>query len=93
MLLIAKLDNSTVSITAPQIVVSITYPFNWMAVNAYYNIRECCERFNKEVKLEPDDLPKIYAFGEMHTWPSYMKKLCLTAEKIGAKISLKSINE
>ena len=66
---------------------------SWMAANAYYAIREACERFNKEPDLNPDETPKIYAFGETYTWPQYLKRLCLTAEKIGAKIQLKSREE
>lgn len=62
-----------------------------MALNAYYNIRECCERFSKETQLNPEDTPKIYAFGEIQTWASYIKRLCLTAESVGAKIRIKSI--
>jgi hypothetical protein len=73
--------------------VSITYPHNWMALNAYYHVRECCERFNKEPAINPDDVSKIYAFGEIQTWGSYVKRLCLTAETIGARIEIKSINE
>lgn len=63
-----------------------------MAANAYYNIRECCERFNKEVAVNPEDVQKIYAFGEIQTWASYLKRLCLTAEKAGATIEIKSVD-
>jgi len=74
--------------------VNITYPA-WMGppLDAYYFIREACERFNKEPKLNPKDQPKIYAYGEMHTWPSYIKRLCLSVEKIGAKIQVVSTNK
>lgn len=92
-MLLAKFKDTVVTINGPGIVVSITYPLSFMAVNAYYAIREACERFNKEPDLNPDYIPKIYAFGEMYTWTQYLKRLCLTAEKVGAKIQLKSTEE
>lgn len=87
---IAKLNDTKVSVQGPDLLVTLTYPFPWMAVNAYYNMRDCCERFNKDSNFNENMVPKIYVFGEIHTWPQYLERLMLTAKKIGAKIHLKS---
>jgi len=88
---IASLLDETVYITSPEVIISITYPFYWMAINAYSGIAECCNRFSRDPDLHPTLEPKIYVYGEMYTWKQYLKRLLLTAEKIGAKIHIKSV--
>lgn len=90
---ITSLSDETVFITSPDIRVNITYPHYWMAVNAYRGISECCARFSKDPELNPAMEPKIYVYGEMHTWQQYLRRLLLTAEKIGAIIHIKSVEK
>ena len=86
-----SLSDGTVHITGPNEKVTLTYPEPLMAVNAYAYIAECCNRFSKDPDLNPEMEPKIYVYGEMYTWPQYLKKLLLTAEKIGAIVHITSV--
>lgn len=85
----SSLENCTVKISTPDVVVEITYPQAWMALNAYRGTKECCTRFSNEPDLNPGLEPKIYVYGEMHTWQQYLKRLVSVAEKIGAVIQIK----
>ncbi len=87
----ASLADTTITISAPDVTTSITYPKAWMAVNAFSGIFECCSRFSKDPEFTPNKEPKIYVYGEMHTWQQYLKRLLLLAEKIGATIKLQSV--
>lgn len=80
----AILFDKTISVINNGEVITILYPQDWMALNAYKSIKECCNRFS----MEPANtvIPKIYVFGEIHTWEQYLKRLLLTAKKIGAII-------
>ena len=88
--MLATLKDSTLTIIGHGLELSITYPDKFWAASAYSSVRECCERFNAEPNLTPDDDPKIYAYGEMLRPVAYLKKLAGLAERFGAKIRIKS---
>jgi hypothetical protein len=88
-MLIAKLNNCTVSITGAGTTMDILYPQRLMASNAYSFAWECCNRFNTESTINPDDgAPSIYVYGEMYKPSQFMNKLASIAEKIGAKVEV-----
>jgi len=87
--MIAKLNNFTLTVEGAGVVVTLTYPERFMAYNAYGFAWECCNRFNKESELNPDDgAPTIYVYGEMFKPSQFLNKLANYAEIIGAKVEV-----
>ena len=87
--MLTKLNNHTITVEGAGVVMNITYPFRPMATTAYEFVWECCNRFNTEAKLNPDDgAPTIYVYGEMYKPSQFMNKLASVAEKIGAIVEM-----